>query len=97
MATFATGSLSIPKQKLDPWLGKIRNGSVVATLSTPTPMTYGEGESWTFDIGEAEYLAVASLQADALVTDDPELIAPQAIISSSALSRAARIDELRRP
>ncbi len=43
MASFATGSLSIPKQKLAPWLGKIQNGSVVASLSTPIPMTFGEG------------------------------------------------------
>src|SRR5690349_717030 len=57
MTALATGSLSIPKQKLDPWLGKIKNGSVVASLSTPIPMTFGEGESWTFDIGEAEYVA----------------------------------------
>ena len=56
MATLTTGSLTIPKQKLDPWLGKIKYGSAVATLSTPTPMTFGEGESWTFDIGEAEYV-----------------------------------------
>ncbi len=57
MTSLATGSLSIPKQKLEPWLGKIKNGSAVASLSTPTPMTFGEGESWTFDIGEAEYVA----------------------------------------
>lgn len=56
MAVLQTGSLTIPKQKLDPWMGKIKNGSVVATLSTPIPMTYGEGESWTYDIGEAEYV-----------------------------------------
>jgi hypothetical protein len=57
MTAFATGSLTIPKQKIAPWLSKIKNGSAVATLSTPTPMTFGEGESWTFDIGEAEYVA----------------------------------------
>lgn len=56
MAVLQTGSLTIPKQKLEPWLGKIKNGSAVATLSNPTPMTFGEGESWTFDIGEAEYV-----------------------------------------
>lgn len=57
MVALATGSLSIPKQKLEAWQGKIKNGSVVASLSTPTPMSFGEGESWTFDIGEAEYVA----------------------------------------
>lgn len=36
------------------------------------------------DIGPAEYLAVASLQADALVTDDAELIAAAEGIASVA-------------
>ncbi len=68
MATLATGSLSIPKQKIDPWLGKIKNGSAVAALSTPTPMTYGEGESWTFDIGEAEYVAEGGAKGASTIT-----------------------------
>lgn len=76
MATFATGSLSIPKQKLDPWLGKIRNGSVVATLSTPTPMTYGEGESWTFDIGEAEYVAEGGAKGASTITPTTKTVKP---------------------
>ena len=76
MATFATGSLSIPKQKLDPWLGKIANGSVVATLSTPTPMTYGEGESWTFDIGEAEYVAEGGAKGASTITPTTKTVKP---------------------
>ena len=76
MASFATGSLTIPKQKLDPWLGKIRNGSVIAALSTPTPMTYGEGESWTFDIGEAEYVAEGGAKGASTVTPSSKTIKP---------------------
>lgn len=76
MATFATGSLPIPKQKLDPWLGKIRNGSVVATLSTPIPMTYGEGESWTFDIGEAEYVAEGGAKGGSTITPTTKTVKP---------------------
>jgi hypothetical protein len=76
MATFATGSLSIPKQKLDPWLGKIRNGSAVASLSTPIPMTYGEGESWTFDIGEAEYVAEGGAKGASTVTPTSKTVKP---------------------
>ena len=76
MAAFATGSLSIPKQKLDPWLGKIRNGSVVATLSTPIPMTYGEGESWTFDIGEAEYVAEGGAKGASTITPTSKTVKP---------------------
>ena len=76
MATLATGSLSIPKQKLEPWLGKIKNGSAVASLSTPTPMTYGEGETWTFDIGEAEYVGEGAAKGDSTVTPSTKTIKP---------------------
>jgi hypothetical protein len=76
MTSFATGSLSIPKQKLEPWLGKIKNGSAVATLSTPQPMTYGEGESWTFDIGEAEYVAEGGQKGASTITPTSKPIKP---------------------
>lgn len=76
MAALATGSLTIPKQKLDPWLGKIKYGSAVATLSTPTPMTFGEGESWTFDIGEAEYVAEGGAKGPSTVTPSSRPMKP---------------------
>jgi len=76
MATFATGSLSIPKQKIAPWLGKISNGSAVASLSTPTPMTYGEGETWTFDIGEAEYVGEGAQKGASTITPTTKTIKP---------------------
>jgi len=76
MAVFATGSLTIPKQKIAPWLGKIKNGSAVATLSTPMPMTFGEGESWTFDIGEAEYVAEGGAKGASTVTATTKTIKP---------------------
>lgn len=76
MAAFATGSLTIPKQKLEPWLGKIRNGSAVATLSTPTPMTYGEGESWTFDIGEAEYVGEGAQKGGSTIAPTTKTVKP---------------------
>ena len=72
MATLATGSLSIPKQKIAPWLGKIQNGSCVASLSAQTPMTFGEGESWTFDIGEAEYVAEGGQKGASTVTPEDD-------------------------
>lgn len=76
MATFATGSLSIPKQKLEPWLGKIANGSAVASLSGQTPMTFGEGESWTFDIGEAEYVAEGAQKGASTITPTSKGVKP---------------------
>lgn len=76
MATLATGSLTIPKQKIAPWLGAIKNGSCVAVLSAQTPMTFGEGESWTFDIGEAEYVAEGAAKGASTVTPTTKTIKP---------------------
>lgn len=76
MTSLATGSLSIPKQKIAPWLGKIQNGSCVATLSAQTPMTFGEGESWTFDIGEAEYVAEGAAKGASTITPTSKTIKP---------------------
>jgi hypothetical protein len=76
MTSLATGSLSIPKQKITPWLGKIGNGSAVAQLSAQTPMTFGEGESWTFDIGEAEYVAEGGDKGASTVTPTSKTIKP---------------------
>ena len=76
MAAFATGSLSIPKQKITPWLGKIQSGSTVASLSGQTPMTFGEGESWTFDIGEAEYVAEGGQKGASTIVPTNKAIKP---------------------
>ncbi|MEU7609545.1 phage major capsid protein [Micromonospora sp. NPDC049204] len=76
MASLATGSLTIPKQKLSPWLGKIKGGSCVATLSAATPMTFGEGESWTFDIGEAEYVAEGGQKGASTITPTSKPVKP---------------------
>ena len=76
MTSLATGSLSIPKQKIAPWLGAIQNGSCVASLSAQTPMTFGEGESWTFDIGEAEYVAEGAQKSASTVTSTTKSIKP---------------------
>jgi hypothetical protein len=76
MVALATGSLTIPKQKIAPWLGSIRNGSCVATLSAQTPMTFGEGESWTFSIGEAEYVAEGGDKGASTVTPTSKTIKP---------------------
>jgi hypothetical protein len=76
MVALATGSLSIPKQKLDPWLGKIQNGSAVASLSASIPMTYGEGEAWSFSIGEAEYVGEGAQKGASTVTPTTKPIKP---------------------
>lgn len=76
MTALATGSLTIPKQKLDPWLGKIKNGSAVASLSDSIPMTYGEGESWTFNIGEAEYVGEGVSKGPSTITPASKPVKP---------------------
>ena len=76
MTSLATGSLTIPKQKIAPWLGAIQNGSCVASLSAQTPMTFGEGESWTFDIGEAEYVAEGGDKGASTITPTSKTVKP---------------------
>lgn len=76
MATLETGDLTIPKQSLTPWLGKIQNGSVVAALSDQTPMTFGEGETWTFSIGEAEYVPEGGNKGATTVTKATQSVKP---------------------
>lgn len=76
MATLETGSLTIPTQRLEPWLGQIQNGSAVAALSAQTPMTYGEGETWTFSIGEAEYVAQGGNKGGSTVAVASQTITP---------------------
>ncbi|MDH6279348.1 phage major capsid protein [Prescottella agglutinans] len=76
MATFQSGSLSIPAQILDPWLGKVQYGSAVATLSGATPMKFGKGESMTFDIGEAEYVGEGANKGGSTVTATTKTVKP---------------------
>lgn len=57
MATLlTTGEVTVPDQVFEPWLGKIKYGSSVATLSGAIPMKFGAGSSLTIDTGEAEYV-----------------------------------------
>ncbi|MCR1785309.1 phage major capsid protein [Nocardioides carbamazepini] len=76
MTSLATGSLSIPKQKLEPWLGKIQYGSTVAALSAVTPQTFGEGEFFTFNIGEAEYVGEGAQKGASTVTPTVKTVKP---------------------
>lgn len=56
MAALTTGSLTIPKQLLDPWVNNIHKGSTISQLSGAIPMKFGPGEAFVFDSGEAEYV-----------------------------------------
>ncbi len=76
MAVLTTGDLTIPTQILDPWLGKVKFGSAVATLSDSIPMKFGIGESITFDIGEAEYVAQGANKGPSTITPTSKQIKP---------------------
>lgn len=68
MAVLTTGSLTLPDEKLDPWLGKVKFGSSIATLSNSIPMKFGTGQSMTFDIGEAEYVGEGANKGGSTIT-----------------------------
>lgn len=76
MATFTTSGLSIPNQILDPWLGKVKYGSAVATLSASEPMKFGPGQFMTFDIGEAEYVGEGANKGGSTITPTTKTVKP---------------------
>lgn len=76
MAVLDTGDLTIPNQILDPWLGKVQYGSTVATLSDSIPMKFGVGQTMTFDIGEAEYVAEGANKGASTVTPTTKTVNP---------------------
>lgn len=76
MAVLKTGSLTIPTQFIDPWLGKVSNGSTIAALSGAIPMKFGKGESMTFDIGEAEYVGEGDNKGSSTVTPTTKTVTP---------------------
>jgi hypothetical protein len=76
MAVLDTGDLTIPTQILEPWLGKVSNGSTVATLSNSIPMKFGPGTTMTFDIGEAEYVAEGANKGASTVTPTTKTVTP---------------------
>ncbi len=77
MATLATGSLTIPNQVLDPWLGKVIYGSAVATLSDSIPMKFGNGSTMTFNIGEAEYVGEGAAKGQSTATPTTKTVTPK--------------------
>jgi hypothetical protein len=76
VAVLDTGDLSLPTQILDPWLGKIKNGSTIGVLSGAEPMKFGNGEFMTFDIGEAEYVGEGANKGASTVTPTTKTVKP---------------------
>lgn len=76
MTTLTTGDLTLSDEILDPWLGKIQGGSVIASLGTSIPMKFGTGKSFTFDIGEAEYVKEGGNKGGSTITSKTVTTAP---------------------
>lgn len=74
--TTTTGSLSVPTQKIAPWLGEVSAGSSIAALSGQIPMVFGPGQAFTFDIGEAEYVGEGANKAGSTVTPTAQTVTP---------------------
>lgn len=77
MATLETGDLTLPDEVLDPWLGKVKYGSAVATLSNSIPMKFGTGRAFSFGIGEAEHVGEGANKAGSTITSNSYTTAPQ--------------------
>ena len=76
MPVLTTGDLTIPKEILDPWLGKVKYGAAVAALSASIPMQFGKGEAFIFDIGEAEYVGESANKGGSTVTKKSQTTDP---------------------
>src|SRR5687767_13595578 len=76
MAVLDTGDLTLPDQIIDPWLGRVQNGSAVAALSNSIPMKFGTGTSMTFDIGEAEYVGEGANKGPSTITPTTKTVSP---------------------
>lgn len=81
MAVFSTtalkdGGLTIPTQMLEPWLKNVSEGSAVAKLSNALPMKFGEGEYFTFDFGEAEYVGEGQNKSSSTATPTVKKVKP---------------------
>ncbi|WP_396903044.1 hypothetical protein [Mycolicibacterium sp.] len=76
MSVLTSGQLNLPDEKLDPWLGKVKFGSSIATLSASEPMKFGTGEYMTFDIGEAEYVGEGANKGASTITPTTKTTKP---------------------
>jgi hypothetical protein len=76
MTALTTGSLSLPNNLIDPWLGKVRDGSTVASLSGALPMKFGTAQAMVFDIGEAEYVGEGANKGGSTATPTTQTVKP---------------------
>jgi hypothetical protein len=75
--TTGTQDFEVPTQVLDPWLGKIQDASVIASLSGAIPMKFGTGEAFTFSTDEAEHVGEGANKASSTYDKTGYTVAPQ--------------------
>lgn len=76
MAAFATGDLELPDNIMTPWLGKVRGGSVLATLSPAEAQRFGKGTAMVFDSGEAELVSEGGQKSSNDITKTVQSVEP---------------------
>jgi hypothetical protein len=76
MSVLDTGQLDLPDQKIDPWLGQVKFGSTVATLTPSIPMKFGAGQAMTFDTGEAEFVGEGQNKGPSDYTSTTQRVEP---------------------
>ena len=76
MSVLTTGDLKIPKTIFEPWVKNIHDGSAISTLSGATPMKFGKGEAFSFDIGEAEYVGEGADKGASDITQTSQTYEP---------------------
>ncbi|RUQ06691.1 major capsid protein [Microbacterium sp. HSID17254] len=76
MAALATGDLDLPDNIMTPWLGKVRGGSVLATLSPAEAQRFGKGTAMVFDSGEAELVSEGGQKSSNDITKTVQSVEP---------------------
>lgn len=76
MAALATGDLELPDNIMTPWLGKVRGGSVLATLSPAEAQRFGKGTAMVFDSGEAELVSEGGQKSSNDITKTVQSVEP---------------------
>lgn len=76
MAALATGFLELPDHIMDPWLGKVKGGSVLAALSPSEAQKFGTGKAMVFDSGEAELVSEGGQKSSNDITKSIQSVEP---------------------
>lgn len=82
LGTTGTQDFEVPVQVLDPWLAKIQDASVIASLSGAIPMKFGTGQAFSFDTDEAEHVGEGAQKNSSTYSKSGFTIAPQKFVKT---------------